>query len=635
MSVTSYSEDFFDEFDDSDDDLWFDPSEEIFEDDLDGKIDEKFDMIKVHAYVANPEENHHPELPTVVLQRKIAAFYLREPAPFEEGDPNLQKLFKIEEALQKLQENHAHQIEMEDRKFKSVIFRFDKTANRPYNPEAPCTYAELKKERKTYARRLDEVMRVQELMEREYRVEVKELESCADAIMAEWEAHQKFLAQISEGLRMEDRVRLGLLKQKRLLHYNFQMQEVITFQVNEMQLVMNEMEEMKEAKNQPPFVYHQVALEGEEQIIAEMGNNHGLPQENHQTGEALGPENVVVPNNQEESATHASYHREIEYEDDEGRLYALYSRDPMKRAFAKKKYHLDMEKRGLDHIKAMAAGDAYAGDKAFARKWAQEVGYPGNHGITNISEASTVADPNVGVKRTFSDFNEGEELEEQQGRKRLRSISVISRTPSPPPMIARLEKPTNNSSLTACESLGYHGYDGQYYRPDGQVQPQLVPTPSVVSAEISETPIYIDNNNGGPPIRRWTPPSSRQSSQHPSNKQPSGNRSKQTTSADRRPNHPMASGSITAPEALNYQASPVPLNEKPNHSRDSDILEDPLNPKPPQWNSGSPPDKPILIEVCRRWLQERQPTVGNDEEFITQNEGEYLEWLGLRTEDFI
>lgn len=64
----------------------------------------------------------------------------------------------------------------------------------------------------------------------------------------------------------------------------------------------------------------------------------------------------------------------------------------------------------------MEGGDPFAGGKEFARNWAERLRYP----------ARTVVDSNVGIKRTFSDYDEDEDADEQQRRKRIRPISVLS-----------------------------------------------------------------------------------------------------------------------------------------------------------------------------------------------------------------
>ncbi|ESZ90437.1 hypothetical protein SBOR_9180 [Sclerotinia borealis F-4128] len=465
MSIIFDSEKAFNNFDD---DLWFDAPEELFMDALENQEDEIFDVIELHAYVANPEENHFPEIPTVVLQKRIEAFYSREPAPFEEDDPNLQKLFEIQEALQSLQYNHTHAMGIEDKRFQSIISRLDEATNRPYDPENIQTHADLKRERVLYARRLNEVTRTQELLEREYRVEMMELEKQAVAIGDAWDAHQKMLAEqqqkVAENLVIEDRIRLGILKQKHIEQYNLELQDIVTNQFNKIRELEDDYNEAREELNKGPFIYHPVSLKDEEQIHAEANDTHGQLQESVPDSEASTwkIENVAVPSDQREPSEQNSYHHELQDEDDVGRLYALYSRDSKKRNFALAKFFIDLQKRHEDENEQRAHPAWEVHDFDFAQDWINSV--PDN---VHSPEASPVVDPAQSTKRTFSDYEKEEKVAEQQGRKRLRPVSLISRTPTPPVVTARaLQKPRRSSQATD-EDLGYYGYDGLYYAHDG------------------------------------------------------------------------------------------------------------------------------------------------------------------------
>ncbi|CAD6439253.1 24f51c89-815a-4819-8bc6-c2bbab504f4d [Sclerotinia trifoliorum] len=506
-----------------DDDVWFDAPEELFEDALESHDDDMLRWKELHAYVPNPEKGHNPELPTIALQKKISAFYYQEQTPFEEHDPNLQEIFRIEEALGTLQTNHSNAIEKEDRKFISILSRFDKAINQASRPENPRTDADLKKVRHWYTTRLNEITRTQELLEREYLVEYKGLEMQFIAIENEWHANQKSLAEhnemIADHLVMEDRVRWGLRRQKQLEHLNYEMQDLSNEQCLKIQELEFEAKKLQQENYKNSFITQQIIIQGEGQILVEASNIYARYQQIYQPVrlpdfEVYARQDgiVMMPDGQQQWVDYNSYYNEVEYEGDEGRFYALYSRDQNKRAFAHKKFTLDIKKRFSDE--AEQAANPLQDNHDFIQNWMVPIPNPLEF-TQNSSAANDISGESHSGKRAFGDYAEDEEVEGHGGRKRLRPISVIPRSPSPPCMLAQTCQKDPNGSQKSWEEPGYLGHDGNYYGPgyqyynhDGQYffYPEYVPDPPTPLGEVQETPIYIDTNNGGPPLRRSTPP---------------------------------------------------------------------------------------------------------------------------------
>ncbi|EDN98396.1 predicted protein [Sclerotinia sclerotiorum 1980 UF-70] len=476
---------------------------------------------ELHTYVSNPEKNHNPELPAIVLQQKISAFYYQEQTPFEEHDPNLQELFRIEEALGNLQTNHSNAIKEEDRKFISILSRFDEAINQASRPENRRTDADLKKVRIWYTSRLNEITRTQGLLEREYMVEFKGLEMQFIAIENKWHANQKSLAEhseiIADRLVMEDRVRWGLRKQKRLENLNYGMQDLSNEQQLRIQELEHEIKKLQQENYKHSFITQQIILQGEGQMIVEASNIYARYQQIYQPNrvqefQAYSGEDgiVMIPNGQQQWADYNSYHNEVEYEGAEGRFYALYSRDQNKRAFAEKKFSLDIKKRFSDEAEQTA--NPLVDNYDFIQNWMVPIPNP-LEVIQNGSAANEMSEDSHSRKRAFGDYTEDEEADGQHGRKRLRSISVISRSPSPPCMLAQTGQENPNDSQKSWEEPGYLGHDGNYYGPDGQhifndkqENPEYVPDPPAQSSDIQQRLIYIESNNGGPLLRRSTPP---------------------------------------------------------------------------------------------------------------------------------
>ncbi|KAA8573251.1 hypothetical protein EYC84_003744 [Monilinia fructicola] len=208
----------------------------------------------------------------------------------------------------------------------------------------------------------------------------------------------------------------------------------------------------------------------------------------------------------EQLDSNSSYYEDRVDVDDgvDGRFYALWSADDMKREFAMAKYDRDMDKRREDSLDLMI----------------------------DPQEARTVADPDRAGKRTFDDFNNDEEqAEEQQDRKRVRIVSMvrplsastfqksrtneikIPRIPSYQPIVAKSQGEDSNARQNQWQNTAHYGYDGNYISPDETIECEGYQAPSVASGAIkSNFQHHIDDNNGGPPLRRWTPVQSRDSS---------------------------------------------------------------------------------------------------------------------------
>lgn len=417
---------------------------------------------------------------------------MQEPSVFAEGSYEHKKLFGINEALADLQENHELAMEMEDRKINSIRTRFEKACDPAHDPEHLRTYAYFKKVQMHYARRLADIKRTQELLEREYRVEMQRLNFQVDTVIIPYEdsvneRHQN----IRERLVMEDHVRKGLMKQKQI---RSQYQEKI-------EQLESTIRDLQREVNRRPFIYQPTYYERDVQNVAEAKDQEQQVQRHRdrEISELLAQyednENMVVLDDQEEVGSYSSYYHVVEdEEDEEGRPYALYSRNEAKKEFAHKKYNLDLEKSRSDQLKQQLNLLENRDDIV---SWRVKVGKFMEEGDAMSPKVNTTVDNRHARKRAFSDYYEDEEVKAQQGRKRIRPISrvsslrldsrketilmnvKISRTPSPPSTWAGANQDAENNSIAG---MGYYGPNGSYHPYPNQPR-ATYPPPTLASRD--------------------------------------------------------------------------------------------------------------------------------------------------------
>ncbi|CCD52516.1 hypothetical protein BofuT4_P078090.1 [Botrytis cinerea T4] len=634
-------------------DIFFDAPEELFEDALENQNDEEIRCIETHSYLANPDKGHYPDLPALFLQDEIQDFNYQDPAPFDVDDPEFEKLLLLEESLINLQEKYESSMKKEDGKFKHIMALYEKVINRPYDPSRLRTLESLKKERTPYVRRLNEITRLQELMDREYLVEFTEIKQQVVAIMDKWHAKQTSLAAVPHKLVVEENVRWTLLKQKQLEYIHDKTKDLVSEQANRIRRLEYALTVAQQATVATPYVYQQTASMAEGQALADayMGmtqqqmnhgfqnaaqtdshfgqfdnvgvpvnqeplnageniaqvqqqytfQNQGNPQLEADSGEddaftVVGSQtealeeikasetqkswtfqyrepanlaadseksdetvsNFKTPNSEQEpiaaeanssqgqervddntqevqqlanplptpplndavpivpdpQARQNSYVNFLEYDDDPGRMYALHSSDPIKKAWARKKLDVDFKKKQEDTVDRMMKMGRY---EAAMKKWAETVSdmleevspnrRPKKHIIQDFDE-NEEPDDDYGRKRTFGTYEEDDEGEEEHSRKRLRSISRIIRyTPTPSLVFEPTPEDSTDEETGEEPATGYIGHDGVYYEPDGRRH--------YVQNPVEQGYSNFYDSNGGHPVRQYTSPLPQQQSPCP------------------------------------------------------------------------------------------------------------------------
>ncbi|TEY45834.1 hypothetical protein BOTCAL_0327g00140 [Botryotinia calthae] len=625
-------------------DIFFDAPEELFEDALETQDDEEIRCIDTHAYLANPEKDHYPDLPALFLRDDIQDFNSQDPAPFDVDDPEFEKLLLLEESLINLQEKYDSSMKKEDGKSKRIMALYEKVINRPYDPSRLRTLESLKKERTPYVRRLNEITRLQELMDREYLVEFTELKKQVVAIMDKYHEKQTSLAAVPHKLVVEENVRWTLLKQKQLEYIHEKTKDLVSEQANQIRELEYALMVAQQATVATPHVYQQTTSMAEDQALADgymrmtqqqmnhgfqnaaqtnsrfgQFDNFGVPIKQEQLSteeniaqaqqqydfqnqgnpqveagsgeddaftvagsqtevleETKAPEirkswtfqyrepanlaadseksdetvsNFKTPNSQEEpiaTGTNISQGQERvndntqefqqlanpltapslnaavpivpdqqvrqnsyvnfpESDEDPGRMYALHSSDPIKKAWARKKLDVDFRKKQEDTVDHMMKMGRY---EAAMKKWAETIsdmleevspnGRPKKHTIQDFDE-NEEPDDDYGRKRTFGTYEEDDEGEEEHSRKRLRSISRIIRY-TPTPSLVFEPTPEDSTDQEMCEepATGYIGHDGVYYDPDGRRQ--------YVQNPVEQGYLNFYDNNGGHPVSQYAPP---------------------------------------------------------------------------------------------------------------------------------
>ncbi|TGO47358.1 hypothetical protein BCON_0281g00030 [Botryotinia convoluta] len=295
-------------------DLWFDTPEELFKDALESQDDEEIRCIDTHAYLANPDKDHYPDLPALFLQDEIQNFNCREPAPYDVDDPEFEMLMVIEDCLINLQENYESRMKKEDSKFRSIMALYEKVINRAHDPSKMRTPEALKKERTLYVRRLNEITRLQKLMDREYLVEFTELKNEAVAIVNKWHSKQSSLAAVPHKLVVEEHIRWTLLRQKQLEYVHDKTKDLVNEQANRIRELEYALAVAQQAPPATPYIYQITTSMTEEQVLADAYNMMRQQQMNHgvqnvvQLGAFLGQsDDVAVPNGQEQVSAEENF----------------------------------------------------------------------------------------------------------------------------------------------------------------------------------------------------------------------------------------------------------------------------------------------------------------------------------------
>lgn len=293
--------------------------------------------------------------------------------------------------------------------------------------------------------------------------------------------------------------------------------------------------------NLPQDQSHFVTPNGQEEPIATGVNiTQGQDQVDGNTQEVQQPANPlptpppdatvpIIPNQQMKQNSYVNY---MEYEDDTGRMYALHSSDPIKKAWARKKLDLDFDKKKIDKVdEIMQTGR----QEAAMEKWAKTVSglmaeispddRAAEHNIHEFDE-NEESDDEYGRKRTFGTYEEDDEREEEQGRKRVRPIASVGSSlldyceeyllnekqiPIRSEQNSLIFEPTPDDSddqeMWEEPATGYLGHDGVYYDPDGRRQD----TQAGAGQEYSGHNV----DDGGHPVPLYTPPPPQQQKSSP------------------------------------------------------------------------------------------------------------------------
>lgn len=454
---------------------------------------------------------------------------------------NFQKLLHD---LEWLQSNHQKEIQKQHHKFKVILSRLEEAVNRTYEPENMPTDAERKRERAFYAHVLSECTKTKTKLEEFFMKDFRRLECEVLTLSDELERQKKmmfdFQQDFAERLGSEERLRWVYYGQQALKIANLEGQEFVAEQFAMIQQLENENEALRRMVNRVPYIYHQTFLDRQDQVIPKENVAINELEEEHDYDGIAEPQLNVMRNEEQYSIVYdeqldsnSSYYEDrVDVEDGaDGRFYALWSADDMKREFAMAKYDRDMDKRREDSLDLMI--DPQGENHDSIKNWILKLvdNYEEEDSIS-IPEARTVADPDRAGKRTFDDFdNDEEQAEEQQDRKRVRIVSMvrplsastfqkyrtneikIPRIPSYQPIVAKSQGEDSNARQNQWQNTAHYGYDGNYISPDETIECEGYQAPSVASGAIkSNFQHHIDDNNGGPPLRRWTPVQSRDSS---------------------------------------------------------------------------------------------------------------------------
>ncbi|KAF5875747.1 uncharacterized protein Bfra_011510 [Botrytis fragariae] len=253
----------------TDEDIFFDTPEELFEDALE---DQEVRCIETHPYLANPDKDHYPDLPTLFLRDEIQNFNYREPAPYDVDDSEYEMLMVIEDCLTNLQEQYERKMRKEDSCFRRIMTLYDEVINRPHDPSKILKREALNKERTLYFRRLKEITRIQALLDREYLVEFTELKNEAVAIIDKWHSKQSSLAAVPQKLVVEEHIRWTLLRQKQLEYVHDKTKDLVNDQANRIRELEYALAVAQQAPAAAPFIYQTTTSMTQEGILADANN---------------------------------------------------------------------------------------------------------------------------------------------------------------------------------------------------------------------------------------------------------------------------------------------------------------------------------------------------------------------------
>ncbi|TGO21048.1 hypothetical protein BPAE_0246g00140 [Botrytis paeoniae] len=285
-------------------DIFFDAPAEFFEDALENQ---EVRCIETHPYLADPDKDHYPDLPTLFLRDEIQNFNCREPAPYDVDDPEYEMLMLIEDCFIDLQEHYEGKMKKEDSKFRRIMALYDKVINRPHDPSKMRTREALKKERTLYVRRLNEITRIQKLLDREYLVEFTELKNEAVAIMNKWHSKQSSLAAVPHKLVVEEHIRWTLLRQKQLEYVHDKTKDLVNEQANRIRELEHVLAVAQQTPAATPYIYQKTTSMTQEQVLADAYKimyqqrmNHGGQNVVQLNAYIAQSDDVAVPNEQEQ-----------------------------------------------------------------------------------------------------------------------------------------------------------------------------------------------------------------------------------------------------------------------------------------------------------------------------------------------
>ncbi|KAF7926056.1 uncharacterized protein EAE97_010356 [Botrytis byssoidea] len=285
-------------------DIFFDAPEELYEDALENQ---EVQCVETHPYLANPDKNHYPDLPTEYLRDEIQTFNSYEPAPFQVSDPEYEMLEVIEECLINVQEHYEEKMKKEDRRFSHVMALYKEVISRSLDPSEMRTLEALRKERKLYTRCLNESTRYQRLLDREYLVEFNELKMEAGDIMDKWNSRQISLVAVPHKLLVEEHARWTLLRQKQMEYVHDKTKNVVKEQAKRIRELEYALSVAQQKPAATPYIYHETigmtqaeVMVDAYQMMYQQQGNHGVQNVVQPSGYLAQSDNIAAPNEQEQ-----------------------------------------------------------------------------------------------------------------------------------------------------------------------------------------------------------------------------------------------------------------------------------------------------------------------------------------------
>ncbi|KAA8573250.1 hypothetical protein EYC84_003744 [Monilinia fructicola] len=448
-------------------DIWFDASEESWFDTSEYYIEEDYE--ELNDYVQEIEKNQGANLPVVEFYQRFLNYFYQGEVLFKKESLYFENFQKLLHDLEWLQSNHQKEIQKQHHKFKVILSRLEEAVNRTYEPENVPTDAVRKRERAFYAHVLSECTKTKTKLEEFFMKDFRRLECEVLTLSDELERQKKmmfdFQQDFAERLGSEERLRWVYYGQQALKIANLEGQEFVAEQFAMIQQLENENEALR-----------RMIIPKENVAINELEEEHDYdgiaePQLNVMRNE----EQYSIVYDEQLDSNSSYYEDRVDVDDGvDGRFYALWSADDMKREFAMAKYDRDMDKRREDSLDLMI--DPQGENHDSIKNW---------------------------ILKLADNYEEEDSI----------NIQKPELIPSYQPIVAKSQGEDSNARQNQWQNTAHYGYDGNYISPDETIECEGYQAPSVASGAIkSNFQHHIDDNNGGPPLRRWTPVQSRDSS---------------------------------------------------------------------------------------------------------------------------